>query len=214
MADFVVPANVRDYLQATGLTGQWSNAIIGSNIAAASGNLQRWTGRQFEPQGSNLAVTKRFTTNGQAYMVLPGLVSASSVTLQGTTLEADTTYWLIPDRLNTGVHTAIQLRAFGRYDYRSNPEWFDRNLDHPRWFGSTLPNDLAIAGHWGHFPYPPELMHATTVLAGYYTLRSDALLAGTVNRLEQGVIFDLSQLPIEVQNFVDQWRLREQAVAI
>ena len=56
---------VRDYLVITDTSGQWSSSLIGSNIAAASGNLQRWTGRQFEPQGSNTAVTKRFSTHGR-----------------------------------------------------------------------------------------------------------------------------------------------------
>lgn len=212
--EFTTPAYVKDYLQASGTTGQWSNALIGSNIAAASANLQRWTRRQFE-HSSNLAVTRTFTTNGAAYLPIPDLRpgGTTTATLQGTDLEENTTLWFIPDQSHPEVYIGVQLRAFGRYDYRSNPEWFDRNLDHPRWRGSTLPNDLVITSdRWGWFPYPTELIHATAVLAGYYTLRSDALLGGAVNRLEQGVIFDLSQLPIEVQNFVDAWKVGEQVV--
>ena len=218
MAEFVTVANVKDYLQATGTTGQWSSAVIGSNITAASADLQRWTNRQFEPQGSNTAVTKRFTTNGAAFMVIPDLRSATSVTLQGTTLEDGSTYHLIPDKYNSGVFTGIQFRAFGRYDYRGNPDWFDRNLDSWRWQYSggsySLPNDLTITGAWGWVPLPDSLLHATTVLAGYYVLRSDALLSGAINRLQEGIIFDLSQLPVEVQNFVREWKLSDQMATV
>jgi hypothetical protein len=216
MAEFVTPAMVRDYLQANATTGQWSNSLIGSNIAAASADLQRWTHRQFEAN-SNTAVIKRFTTNGAAYLPIPDLRSASSVQLQGVALEADSTYYLIPDPMNTGVNLGIQFRSFGTSDYRSNPEWFDRNLDSPRWQARSgawsLPNDLAIAGYWGHVPLPDPLLHATTALAGYYVLRSDALLSGAINRLEQGTIFDLSQLPIEVRRFVEDWKVGPSLVA-
>jgi hypothetical protein len=58
----VAPAQVRDYLNITATTGQYSDALIGSNINQAVGFLQRKTGRQFEWQGSNH--TKTFTTNG------------------------------------------------------------------------------------------------------------------------------------------------------
>ena len=206
MAEFVTPADVRAYLQASENVGQWSNSLIGSNIAAASGNLQRWTGRQFEAQSNTRKV---FTTHGAAYVTIPDLRSTSEITLQGTTLEAESTYYLVPDRMNTGVYTGVQFRAFGAYDYRSNPEWFDRNLDNPRWGRDhySLPNDLVITGTWGHVPIPAEVQHATIVLAAYYVLRSDALLSGQLARLEQGVVLDYSNLPIEVQNFVETWRL-------
>ena len=214
MAD-ITPQNVRDYLQATGTTGQWSNALIGSNIATARGNLQRWTGRQFEPQGSNTAVTKRFTTHGAAVVTLPGLMRADSVSLQETPLDADTTYWLIPDKLQSGTSTAIQIRAFGS-DYRGNPHWYDRNLDHWLYRGrtSTLPNDLEITGFWGHEPPPTEYLIAWTILAAWYTLRSDALFSN-VRVTPGGNTFDLSELPAEVQQFVDTVSLyKGEAVAI
>jgi hypothetical protein len=212
MAD-ITAQNVRDYIQASGTTGQWSNALIGSNINAARGNLQRWTGRQFEPQGSNTAVLKTFTTHGAAVVTLPGLMSATTVTLQETDLEDGTTYWLIPDKQQSGTHTAIQLRAFGRYDYRSNPTWFDRNLDHPRFRGSTLPNDLAISGFWGHHPEPPDYLQAWTILAAWYTIRTDALFSN-VRVTPGGTTFDLSQLPEEVQQFVNSWSLLKAEVAV
>jgi hypothetical protein len=211
MATFVTPANVRTYLGITATTGQYADALIGSNINAASDFLQRRTGRQFEYQGSN--VEKRFTTGGAAALSIPDLLTASSVTLQGSDLVAESGYWLVPDRNNTGTYTAIQFRPFGRYDYRSNPEWFDRNLDSWRWPLSSLPNDLVITGEWGHRSLPPELLHATVVLAGYYTKRSDAVLSGGLQTPE-GNIFDLSNLPVEVSTFIEGWKLGEQAAVL
>ncbi len=214
MATFVTPAQVRDYLNITATTGQYSNDLIGSNINAASGFLQRRTGRQFEWQGSN--VRKVFTTEGRAYLTIPDLRQANDVQLQGTALEADSTYYLIPDRNNTGVFTGIQFRAFNQGDYRANPDWFDRNLDSWRWRGRydwSLPNDLAITGEWGHVTLPSELLHATVVLAGYYTKRPDAVLSGGIQTPEGG-IFDLSALPIEVRSFIDDWKIGESLVSV
>ena len=53
---------VRDYLQVTDTTGQWSAGIISSNILVASSRLQRVTNRQWEPATE----TKVFSTEGVA----------------------------------------------------------------------------------------------------------------------------------------------------
>lgn len=207
MAEFVTAATVRDYLTVTGSSGAWSDSLIGSNIAAACSNLQRWTNRQFEPQGSNTAVTKRFTTRHRSYLTIPDLQVANTVTLHGSTLTQDETYYLIPDRMNTGVFVAIQLpnrRDPG--DYRSFSGWFDRNYDRMRFHLDDIPNDLEITGVWGHPVYPDPVLHAAKVLAAYYTLRPNAVLGG-VSLTTQGTEVDLSQLPREVQDFVRDWYL-------
>lgn len=212
----VTPQMVRDYLQATDTQGQWSNSLIGSNLTAARSNLSRWTGRQFEPQGSNTAVLKRFSTNNQAVVTLPGLVSASSVNLQQTALTDGTTYWLLPDKQQSGTNTAIQLRPFGQYDYRGNPNWFDRNLD-TYWakYGrlSTMPNDLEITGFWDGGSWDPAFLTAWTVLAAWYTIRSDALFSN-VRVTPGGNTFDLSDHPQEVQDFVNAWSLLKGEAAV
>lgn len=211
MAEFVTPAMVRDYLQATDTSGQWSASLIGSNIAAASHNLQRWTGRQFEPQGSNTALTKKFSTHGRTYLHIPDLRSVTSVTRHGSALTVDENFHLIPDRMEPGVFTAIQLSGLRAYDdYRSFPEWFDRNYDNwlQRGRMTDIPNDLHVAGLWGHVPYPAPLEHATKVLAAYYTIRPDALLAGA-RQTPEGNVFDLSNLPREAQDFVRDWKLAD-----
>ena len=205
----LLPQAVRDYLNITATTGQYSDSLIGSNINAATSFLQRKTGRQFEYQGSN--VRKVFSTEGRAAITIPDLQLANSVTLQGVTLDVDSTYYLIPDRKNTGVFTGIQFRAFGQYDYRSNPQWFDRNLDNWRWAaGSRLPNDLAIEGEWGYRTYPSDVLTAVTILAAYYTKYPDAIISGGIQTTEGTVVLGF---PDPVQAFIDDWRLSEPLVA-
>lgn len=204
-------ASVREYmaLNSSSSDSKYSDDTIGSNIKAAGWYLERATGRRFADRTETL----KFTTNGQAFLPIPGFRTVTSVTLQGAALTADSTYYLIPDVQQTGVYTGVQFRAFSNRgnDYRSNPEWFDRNLDrYP--FGSpgftSLPNDLSIAGDTGYTDaaLPEPVRHATKVLAGYYTKRPDSILSGGITTPDGG-IFDLSNLPIEVQSFIAEWRV-------
>lgn len=212
MASFVTPDNVRDYLVVDGSVAQWSNSVIGSNITAASGNLQRWTNRQFEPQGSNSTLTKKFTTHGRQYLPIPDVRLVEAVRLNGAELVENQTYWLVPDRHQTGVHIGIELPA--QRNLHRSAEWFDRNYDSP-WFRSERrPNDLEIdSTQWGHVPYPAELIHATVVLAAFYTKRPDAVLGG-VALTTQGNEIDLSQLPREVADFVRDWKVSSPLISV
>lgn len=204
-AAFVNASNVRAYAGVDSINVPWTEANLGSNIRAASQFLEKRTGRQFTPQ---LATTKKFTTNGEAFVAIPDLRTASSVVLASSTMTADTDYWLIPDAQQTGVYVGIQFRPFGsRGGYRSYPNWFDTNLDR-RWhlgYGSD-PNDLVITGNWGHDPYPEELLHATKALAAWFTRRPDALLGG-VSVTSNGTEIDLSAIPIEVRAFIEGWKV-------
>ena len=78
MPAFVNASNVSSYAGIDGISAPWTEANLGSNIRAASAFLQKRTGRQFELQ---LSTTKVFTTNGQAYISIPDLQTASSVSL-------------------------------------------------------------------------------------------------------------------------------------
>lgn len=209
MTAFIAVQTVRDYieLQASS-SSKYTDGAISSNIRAASAFLERRTGRQFERQTTT---TKVFTTNGRAAVTIPGLSSASAVTLQSSTLVLDSTYWLHVDAQQTGVYTSIQVRQFGTWDYRSNPEWFDRNLDSPYWrrgYYSSLPNDLSITGTWGLLPadYPEPLLHATKVLAAWYTKRPDSILAN-VAITPDGTALDYSAVPPEVGDFIAAYKL-------
>lgn len=214
---FVTAAAVREYmgLNSVSSDSKYSDATIGSNIRAAIGTLERTTHRRF----TDVTATLKFTTNGAAYVTIPGLRTATSVTNQGSALVADSTYYLIPDSQQTGVYTGIQFRAFGTRGmegpwWLSNPEWFDRNLDSPwhpanRGGGTSLPNDLSIAGDWGYVDdstMPEAVRHAAKVLAAFYTKRPDAILSGGITTPD-GNTFDLSRYPVEVQQFIGDWRV-------
>ncbi len=211
----VSAGQVRSYLDVNSSSGQFSDAQIGSNIRAAASFLQRETNRQFEAQTNT---TKTFTTNGEASIWIPDLRTATSITLQGSTLTADQTYHLIPDAQQSGVYTGVQFRAFGMRagSYLSNPEWFDRNLDvwSRRGYDLTsLPNDLVIVGDWGHNPYPDEFVDAVLIYAGYKTRRPSSVLANSAITPE-GNQLNYSQLPPEVSAFIESWRAGPQLVSI
>jgi hypothetical protein len=215
MPAFTNASNVRAYAGIDAINAQndrWNEGPLGSNIRAASAFLQKRTGRQFELQ---LATTKTFTTNGEAFISLPGLRSSSAVVLSDTTLTLDTDAHLIPDTQQTGLYIGLQFRPFGRSgSYRSWPNWFDTNLDR-RWYpGFTSDaNDLAITGDWGFINYPEELIHATNVLAAWFTRRPDSLLGG-VSVTAQGTEVDMGALPVEVRLFIEEWKIGNAVVGV
>lgn len=206
-------SDVRAYLDVDGTTGKYSDTLIASNIRASAAFLERSTGRQIERQTNT---TKYFTSEGRAALRIPDLRSVTSITLQGATLDVDESYWLVG--ANGGVSTGIQFRAFGTGgwpSYLSNPQWFDRNLDRDwyRYGTSSLPNDLAITGNWGHDPYPWEFLHACKVLAAWYTKRPASVLAN-VAFTPDGNVLNYSEFPPEVAAFVKSWRLGSELVAV
>jgi|SRR5436190_17235999 len=216
---FTTEAAVRTIIDLNAASSsRYSSDTIASNIRASAWFLERATGRIFRDETS---LTLKFTTNGEAAITIPGLRTASTVTLQSAALTDGASYWLIPDVQQTGVATGIQFRQFGYGhgdSYLGNPEWFDRNLDNPKYGGGSrygsLPNDLVIAGAWGYTDtnLPEPVRDANTRDAAWLTLRSDALLSGA-RATDQG-IFDLSSRPTEVQAFVHEWRTGKQAVGV
>lgn len=216
MPAFTNASNVRAYAGIDAINAQndrWNEGPLSSNIRAASAFLEKRTGRQFELQ---LATTKTFTTNGEAFIAVPGMRNNNpTITLADTVLTVDTDAFLIPDHQQTGVYIGLQFRPFGsRADYRSWPNWFDTNLDR-RWYpGYTSdPNDLTVRDDWGYVNYPEELIHVTNVLAVWFTKRPDASLSNTI-QTPDGNVFDLSALPTEVQLFIAEWKIGNQIVAV
>lgn len=210
---------VREYidLNTTASSSKYTDSTIGSNIRAAGAWMERRTGRVF---GNQAATTRKFSTNAKASVLLPGLRTATTVTLDGVALTADETYWLLPDAQQTGLYTGIQFRAWGKGDapwYLGVPDWWDRGLDLPgRPSGGSLPNDLVILGDWGYVDdatMPEEARHVAKVLAAYFTKRPDAILGGALATPDGGVV-DLSQFPVEVQAFVAEWRLEQGVEAV
>lgn len=211
---WITQQDVRDFANFTVTTGRYSDAQIGSNIRAAERFLQKQTSRQWEPENA----TKTFTTFGAAQIAIPDLRAASAVALNSATLTASSTYWLIPSRQDQSVYTGIQLRPFNTQTrgYLANPEWFDRNLDRDWYrhgYDTGLPNDLTISADWGWSPIPEDVLHGVKVMAAFYTMRADAVLANARSSPD-GTVYDLSQLPLEVQTLIDSWAAGTQLVAV
>lgn len=205
MASELTVAQVRDYLQVTGTTGQYSAGQIGSNINAAWANLQQWTGRQFEGASN----TKVFSTRGRESVPIPDLRVATAVRLNDSAQTVDSQFYLVPDHHNSGVYLSIEFPGRGGYydDYRRYPDWFDRNLDSPRWqnrAARSMANDLEIDGVWGYATTPAAVLQAQTILAGWYTKRPDSLLAN-VSITPEGNVLTFGQLPPEIADFVKTW---------
>lgn len=155
---------------------------------------------------------------GRAALTIPDLQSTTQVLLNSSTLTANASYYLIPDALNSGVFTAIDLPQYRfPYDYRTYSDWFDKGYDLPlsqARLRMGLPNDLVIGpGTWGWATIPDEVAHAAKVLAAWYTKRPDAVLSNTIQTPE-GNILDLSRIPPEVKDFIAGWRIDLDTVAI
>ena len=217
MSAFVTAAELRTYLDIASTTGRASTTNLDLLIESSSDFLERATGRIITSSASNTART--FSTDGRAAMSIPDLRTVSSITLQGTALAADSTYWLVPARQQPSsgstIYTGLQFRAYDTYDYRSNPEWFERNLDSPYWAHRRygLPNDLVITGLWGWASVPAQWKLATLVLAGYEYKRPDSLLAN-VAITPEGATLDYGQMPPEVRELIEGWRLSETVVSV
>lgn len=216
---FVTVQMVRDTIDLNAdATSRYSDGTISSNIRAASTFLERRTGRWFAPR---TGTTWTLTTGGKVHLPIPGFRTVSSVVRGGSTLEADSTYWLIPDAMQTGLYTGIQFRGY-RSDYGpwylSVPDWFDRNLDHPYWqqpgIHSSLPNDLVITGDGGFVvgTEPDDLLTATRLLAAHLTVYPDAVLGGG-STTEQGSPNELAGWPPFVLGFIRDWSLAGLMVA-
>jgi hypothetical protein len=60
---------------------------------------------------------------------------------------------------------------------------------------------------------PDDVLHAVKVLASFYTLRPQSVLAGA-QVTPEGALLSYRELPMEVRGFIDEWTLGEQAVAV
>lgn len=154
---------------------------------------------------------------GRATLTIPDLRSTTSVTLNGSALVANSSYYLIPDSQNSGVFTAIDLPQYRfPFDYRSYSDWFDKGYDLPlaqARLRQGIPNDLVIGpAEWGHTGAQDEFDGAVKVLAAWYTKRPDAVLSNTLQTPE-GNVLDLSRIPPEVKDFVAGWRIDLDTVA-
>lgn len=205
---FCTEQSVRDYIELNGAsTSKISSASLASNIRAASQYLEQTTHRWF---GDRVAQTWTTSTNGMPYVQIPGFRTFTSVTLNSAALSANSTYYPIPDRQNTGIYVGLQFQPFntGPEWWKSVPDWFDKGLDSGRYGPSGIPNDLVIVGNAGYADadLPEQLRHACKILAAWYTLRPSGLI--TAPWTAEGTI------PIEVKAFIQEWNLGQEVMLV
>jgi hypothetical protein len=233
MSYAVTPGMVREILllDATPSSSRYSDETIEGNINTAARQIEAMTRRIWIDQPG---VTKTFTTQGRAQLYIPGIRNVTQVLWQGAAIAFSMppvnteACWFLPDALQSGIYTAIQLRVFqargGGANWRSNPSWFDQGADSPyapwnRGGGdsfNSLPNDLAITGDWGYAegdPYLEPFYLAQKFYAAFLTLRPAALLAKEIIS-PMGTVTKTADLPPDVAHFVAEFAIGEQAVSI
>ena len=192
-----------------GLTTAADDTLLAACASNATVIAERDTGRTFSVASN---VTRRYSTDGQAALVvhdMPYSDSSRTVSLDGTALTQDTHYWLLPDRRNQEVSTTIQLRHFEVGWNARHFNWFDGNLDSPRYqMGS--PNDLSITGVVGHPTLPLDVKQAITELAAWLYWRAKSGASGFINTPTDEVI-ELADYPPTYVRFVNAWKIRTAA---
>lgn len=206
-------ADVKTYL---GLTGTGDDQLISSCIVAAQARIEQDTGRTFS-YSSN--VTRTYSTDGAASLMIRDVPSAASntltVTLSGGALTYGASYWLLPDRRNPDVAVTIQLRLYDRSRpdwYKANPNWFDANMDSWRYALSIgSPNDLVVSGPEGHPNPAADVVNMCKVMAALLYWQAKSGASGTIT-IPTGETIDLTANPIGYDEFVKSW-LTKTAVA-
>ncbi len=202
-------AEVKTYL---GLTGTGDDQLISTCIVAAQARIEQDTNRTFS-YSSN--VTRTYSTDGAPSMLIRDVPYAASsnsitVTLTGATLTANAGYWFLPDRRNPDVSVTIQLRMYNRNQrdwYKANPNWWDANMDNPRyWYAVGTPNDLVISGPEGHPQVPGDVVSMCKVMAALLYWQAKSGASGTI-ATPTGDTIDLTQNPVGYDEFVKSWRI-------
>ena len=205
-------SDLKTYL---GLTGTGDDTLIAQLLPIGLAMAERDTGRTFA-SGSN--TTRTYSTNGDALIAIhdrPFTDPSRVVSWNGATLIEGTNAWFLPDRRDQNISTSLQIRTFdvGRAEwYKADPQWFDKNLDHPRYpVGS--PNDLTISGVIGH-PFPrDEVSGAILILDAFLYWRAKSGATGSAYTITGEEIL-LSQTPPEYQDFVRTWRIRTAVASV
>lgn len=204
-------ADVKTYL---GLTGTQDDQLLSTLIVAAQAKMERDTGRVFAYSSNT---TSTYSTDGETIVRIRDTPANGSntrtVLLSGVALINGESYWLLPDRRNPEVSTVLQLRAFDRsrpYWWLAFPNWFDANLDSPRYAAQLgSPNDLVISGSEGHpEPIPSDIVGMAKAVTGLMYWQAKAGASGTIET-PLGETVDLSAVdPVGYVEFVRTWRIR------
>ena len=226
-------------LNSPGSTSKYSDATIGSNIRAAVLTLEKethrfladrtgWTWSKTTMLHAQVAIpgVRVFTTTTWGGVTL-------TVGIPGDG-NASPSCWAIPDDVNNGTYAALQFRPW-RADSNmpwwlalgGQNSWFDQGADNPfdprnrggGYAWTSMPNDLLIVGDFGWDStkaiddfggYPSNFLHATKVLASFYTMRPASILADVAITPAGGVL-NYSRMPDEVRGFIADYKIGTQA---
>lgn len=209
-APLVTLTELKTYL---GKTGTDDDVLIASVASNATAMAERDTGRIFSVTSN---VTTRYSSDGQTSLVIhdrPYSDATRVVTQLGTALTEGTNVWFLTDRRNPDVTATIQLRAYQREWFARSFNWFDGNLDSPRYqAGTGTPNDLVITGTVGHPVTPSDVKIAVTELAAWLYWRAKGGASGMAETLT-GTEVDMNLLPQSYQIMVENWKIHT-AVAV
>lgn len=204
---------VKAYL---GITTFADDALLASISSNATSMAERDTGRVFAVTSN---VTRRYSTDGQASITIhdhPYNDATRVVKVNGVTMTEGTNVWFLPDRRNGDVSITLQFRFYDTSVPRwftTDPNWFDANLDNPRYLASAgSPNDVLVTGTEGHPQVTGDVKEGVLELIGWLYQRAKGGVSGFGETLT-GTDVDLSLLPMAYQLLVRNWRIRT-AVAI
>jgi hypothetical protein len=207
MSTLVTLDEVKTYL---GKTGTDDDVLIASVASNASAMAERDTGRIFAVASN---VTLLYSTDGQRAITIhdhPYNDTTRTIRFNGAVLTEGTNVWFLQDRRNPSVAVIVQLAPFTPEWFVHNFNWFDANMDSPRYLAritSGMPNDLEIAGTVGHPVTPPDVKQAVLELAGWLYWRAKGGASGVVDTVT-GTEVDVTLLPMAYQVMVRNWRIR------
>jgi hypothetical protein len=182
----------------------------------ASIMAERDTGRVFAVSSN---VTRHYSTDGQASITIhdrPYSDSSRSILLGGAPLTETGTganVWFLQDRRNPEVTTVIQVRPFSADWFRHSFNWFDANMDNPRYWQSGAPGDLVLTGVEGHPTTPLDVKQGVLELAAWLYWRAKGGASGMAELLT-GTEVDLDLLPMAYQVMVRNWRIRTAVASV
>jgi hypothetical protein len=205
-------ADIKTYL---GITGTGDDALISSSLLSAVAQAETDTGRRFASSSNTNQV---WSTDGQTLVRIydvPRVDPSRTVTLSGVTLTENTNVWFLPDRRNGDISTTVQLFAFDRTGdwYKSDPMWWDKNLD--TLFGryGSMPLDFSLTGIRGHPFWRDDVTEQVKFLTAWFYWRAKSGASGVI-QLPGGQEIDLGAEPLSSPQFVANWAVRTQVSSV
>jgi hypothetical protein len=211
-----MPPTLSDLKTYLGLTTSGDDALLQTCLDAGLAQAERDTGRTFAYSSNHV---HDYSTDGSVTVSIhdiPKTDATRVVTLGGVTLTETTGYWLLPDRRNPDVSVTIQLFMFDRNRadwYKSDPQWWDKNLDvWWRRYGNS-PLDLRIASFTGHPVWTADVTQQVTFLAAWFYWRAKSGASGVI-QTPTGEEIDLGTEPTSSPVFVGNWRVRTAVASV